>query len=914
MAARTRVVEAVGRDEELARIDAFLTRRGTGGAALVLEGEAGIGKTTLWLAGVERARERGFRVLVARPAEAERELSFAALGDLLSDVHEQIRSLPPPQRRPLEAALLLDETPGAPVEPRAVAVALLAVLRALAREQPLLLAIDDVQWLDSPSAIALSFAVRRAVEEPVAVLLAQRTGPAVTPHFVLDRSIGVERLVAGPLSLGALRRLLEDRLDLRFPRPILRRIHDRAGGNPFFALELARALAARGGQLSPQEELPVPDDLERLVADRLHVLPVETKEALAAVAALGEPTLDRLDERVLEPAFAAGVLVLAGERVRFEHPLLAAAAYSALTPARRRALHRRLAELVDDGEERARHLALGAEGPDPAIAAVLDDAAQRARLRGAPEVAADLAEWSLRLGGEDDGMAAARRTVVAAECRIVAGDRRQAKALLDTALSAEPFGPARARLLLHRARFADVDPDTAIAWLHEALASAGGDPALEAEIVAQLAFTITNARRISDAEPYARKCVELAGLVGDPLLLARALSWLAVNQFWLGRGLPTELMDRALELDPLCESASISVRPITLFGFLCLWAGDLDRARSLLERARRIGYDRADMTVEAVLWYTAGLEWFSDEWARGLELADELYELGEEAEYDSLVATGLGVRAVMLAHLGDEDQARRAVAGALALDPGDDGLNAVRLGPWALGPLELSLDRPREALDQIRPATADPRAKGIEEPALFLSFPIHAEAAIACGEVEEAEELLDWIEERAVRLDREWALACAARCRGLLAAARGDEAGAVAAFERALAEHSRVQYRRFDLARTLLAQGETLRRFKKKRAAREAIEGAIEVFDELGAKLWSAKARRELARVSGRRGANGLTETERRVAELVAAGRSNKEIASELFVTVRTVESHLTKVYAKLAVHSRTELVSRLSA
>ena len=196
---------------------------------------------------------------------------------------------------------------------------------------------------------------------------------------------------------------------------------------------------------------------------------------------------------------------------------------------------------------------------------------------------------------------------------------------------------------------------------------------------------------------------------------------------------------------------------------------------------------------------------------------------------------------------------------------------------------------------------------------MVIAFPIHAEAAIACGELEEAEDLIDWVEESAVRLDRAWAIACAARCRGLLAAARGEEAAAAAAFERALAAHARARSCRFDVARTLLAQGETLRRFKKKRAARGAIEAAIAIFDELDARLWGAKARRELARIGGRKRADGLTETESRVAELVAAGRSNREIANELFVTVRTVETHLTHVYAKLDVRSRTELVRRLS-
>src|SRR5919201_4402401 len=161
MVAFGRALEPVGRDDELAQIDAFLASVGTGGAALVLEGDAGIGKTTLWLAGVKRARECGFRVLVARPAEAERDLSFATLGDLLADVHEQIHNLPSPQRRPLERALLLADARGAPVGPRAVAVALRATLTAVTRERPLLVAVDDVQWVDAPTAVALSFALRR---------------------------------------------------------------------------------------------------------------------------------------------------------------------------------------------------------------------------------------------------------------------------------------------------------------------------------------------------------------------------------------------------------------------------------------------------------------------------------------------------------------------------------------------------------------------------------------------------------------------------------------------------------------------------------------------------------------------------------------------------------------------------------
>jgi len=911
MAAHRVAVGAVGRDEELARIDSFLNGDEAGTSALALEGEAGIGKTTLWLAGVERARERGLRVLVARPAEAERELSFATLGDLLSDVGDRIRTLPAPQRRPLARALLQEDARGVPVDPRAVAVALVATLKAMARDQPLLVAIDDVQWADAATAAALSFALRRAVEEPVTALFARRTGHGVAlSGMTLDPMLGAEHVVVGPLSLGAIRRLLRDRLDATFARPILRRIHERSGGNPFFALELARALSMRGGLVSIHDELPVPEDLERLVGDRLHALPVELREPLATVAALGEPTLALVDLGLLEPAFAAGVLVLEGERVRFEHPLLAAAAYSALPPQRRRALHRRLAGLVDD-ESRARHLALGAEGPDPGLAAMLDAAALQARLRGAPDAAAELAELALELGGDDDPDAAARRIATAAEYRIVAGDVERARTMLDAALAVGTVGSARSRLLLQRARFAGDPVDESIAWLHEALSGAVGHPALEAEIALTLAQATTNLRRLSDAEPYARRALDLAEHVDDPTLLARALFALGHNQFWRGRGFPAALMERALELDPLCESLPVSARPITQFAFTCIFAGDLDRARGLLERARRIGYERADSSVHVVLWNLTTLDWLTEDWNRALELAHEICELGADTEYDSIIATGFGGCAVIHAHLGDEELARRFAAEAAALEPRPDSRAALLRG-FALAPIELALDRPRAALELARADTLEARARGVEEPAQLALFPIYAEAAIACGELDEAEELLDWIEERAVRVDRAWALACAARCHGLLTAAHGDEAAALAAFERALREHARVQYRRFDLARTLLAQGETLRRFRKKRASREAMESAIAIFDELGAKLWSTKARRELARVSGRARTDGLTETEHRVAELVASGRSNKEIAGELFVTVRTVETHLTKIYAKLGVRSRTELVSRL--
>jgi DNA-binding CsgD family transcriptional regulator len=843
-------------------------------------------------------------------------LSFAALADLLAEAHDVIARLPPVQRRPLAIALLLEDARGPAPDRRAIGVALLATLRTLARERPLLVAIDDIQWLDPASAAALAFALRRLTDAPLCVLMTERTGTGTDGVLTseLERTLPLERLALGPLSLGAVRRLLQGRLRATFPRPTLRRIYERADGNPFYALELARALQSREAALSPADELPVPRDLERLLAERLDGLPSETKEPLAAVAALAEPTLELVQEELLETALAEGLLVLERDRIRFAHPLLAAVAYQRLAPRARRALHRRLGELVRDQEQRARHLALGADEPDPALAATLDAAAAHAQARGAPEAAAELAEHAIMLTPPEDRQGAAVRRAKAAEYEFLAGEDPRARALLEEALAADPAGPARARVLQGLGQIeGDADVERGIAILREAIVDARGDDALEAELNAQQAQMLHNVPR--EAEPYARAGLEFAERVGDPVLLASALCSLATIEFFIGHGHRLDLWERALELDPQCEALPIAARPDSAFGWASKWAGDIDRSRELLERARQIGYERGDSTVTGPLFYSCNLELLAGNWRRGLELVDELSALAAQNERPSELVMALCAAAHLHAHLGDEAETRRCAAEARRLsDERAWAANTIRVTSAALSLLELSLDRPAEAFTEARRAMSAERERGVEEPGMLFSFPYEIEAAIALGDFDEADELLDWIEERAVRLDREWAIACIARCRGLLAAARGDEAAATAAFERALQEHERVQYRRFELGRTLLAQGETLRRFKKRRAAREAIESARDLFDELGARLWSAKAGRELARVAGRRRTGGLTETERRVAALVASGKSNKEVASELFVTVHTVESNLTRIYEKLGVRSRTELARRLPA
>jgi hypothetical protein len=306
------VGNVIGREHELGSVHAFLDRSVEGPAGFLFEGEPGIGKSTLWLAAVTSARERGLLVLSSRPAEAEQGLAHVGLGDLFEDVDDVVSELSMPRRRALEVALLREEAPDDPVDHRALGVAVRDVLNLLGERRPLLLAIDDVQWLDSSSSSALAFALRRLTESRILLLLARRVVDDVEPSE-LEQALDaerVERLPVGPLSVGALHRLLHDRFGRSFARQTLLRIHERSGGNPFYALELTRALDA---DIDPLEPLPVPETLDELVRARVAGLPAATRDALAVASALGAPSESLLERAgvaadALAPAAAARVI------------------------------------------------------------------------------------------------------------------------------------------------------------------------------------------------------------------------------------------------------------------------------------------------------------------------------------------------------------------------------------------------------------------------------------------------------------------------------------------------------------------------------------------------------------------------------------------------------------------------------
>jgi DNA-binding CsgD family transcriptional regulator len=904
--------DVVGRDEELATIAELLEDAESLPRAILVEGEAGIGKTTVWRESLSCA-DGSYRLLVSRPSASETQISFAALQDLMDGVAEEALSgLPGPQRRALEVALLLAD-PEESAEQGAVAVGLLGSLRALAREGPVLIAIDDVHWLDGASAAALQFALRRIEAEQIALLLSQRMGKATTP-LGLDRAFPegrIDRIHVGPLSVGAVQQVIHARLGVGLPRPLLRRVHETAGGNPFFALELARSLQARG----PHDlgtPLELPDSLQRLVAERLAELPAETRAALELAAALGEPRVDVVeaagaDADDLAGAVDAHVIEIDRERIHFTHPLLASVLYANIDSVRRREIHERLSAASPGGEERARHLALASTRPDAAVAAELHEAARGALGRGAPGASAELLEHALRLTPEGDESRASR-TLELAEAYFEAGDTARAGSLFED-LIAETEGSQRAEVLLRLGTLKDEveGAEVAVALFEEALDVVGGDPLLEARIRRRLARTAVFVGDDEGAARHARGAVELAEQLGDEELLAQALATFVFVELVAGRKPPPRMLERALELEPEDGRLRIDECPTAVYGLQLMLELDLDRGREqhevLLERA----VERGDETNEsAPLFYLTQIEIFAGNWQRAAEHLERAAELAEQTGVNRFEV--LFSRAFLDALLGKTEAARDAAE--RGVDCGEPLLVLRNLS--ALGFLDLSAGELQSALAHFGRAAELAERAGVRDP-WFARFAVdQAETLIAAGALDEAEAVLDSFEDSARELDRGWARALAGRSRALLLASRGDLDAAQSMLEAALDE---LEHLPFEHARALLALGTVQRRAGKKRAARESLQAARAVFEELGAELWVGRVDAELKRIGGRAPSSGdLTPSESRIAQLVAEGKTNKEVAAELFVTVHTVEQALTRVYRKLGIRSRTQLAHRLAA
>jgi DNA-binding CsgD family transcriptional regulator len=908
-------VGVIGRAPERAELAAFADAIAGGPAALSLEGGAGVGKTTLWFSGLELARERGCRVLAARPAAAEAGLAFAGLGDLVGGVLDEVLDvLPLPQAEALRVAFLL-ESPRAPLDQRVVGVSVLSALRALGAARPLVLAVDDVQWLDAASAAVLSFAWRRLRGEPIGVLVTRRAGEPVPQ--ALGGLEPLRRMAVGPLDLEDVHRLLLRRLGVVFPLPLLRRVHAVSGGNPFFALEVGRSFDRERAVLAAGRVPPLPERLLELVAGRIAALPAATQDVLAATAALSHPTLALVTalaggEEPVRPAFAAHVLELDGNRLRFSHPLLAAAALEAVDPLGRRALLRRLAAVVSDEDERARLLALGSDGPDAEVAGALECAAARAQERGASAVAAELCEQARRLTPRDAATDRDRRAMCAARYHWAAGDTEQARAVLEEAATRASSAEARAEALTELAwvHLFQADQPEGAALARRALADIRGDALARAHTLNCLStarmFMLDD---LDDAARLSAEAVDLAERRGDVVALSENLCGVGYVASLRGRPGADAILRRAEDLGRGAWGWRVIGWPSLHQAGISLWTDQPERAIALFRRIREQALHRGDDgSIPTILAHLALAEFVAGRWPDAEATATEGCDAAAQAGERPHEAIALSARALVRACTGRPVDGRTDAEHALALT-GERSVALARIhAHWALALLDLLVERPVDAAERLGSLRARLVAAGVGEPGAIPFVSDEIAALVAARRVSSAEAAVDWLEDRGRALDRASALAGAQRGRGLLAAAAGAQKAAIAAFERAVEQHARVTMP-FERARTLLHLGAAQRRAKRKREARATLSEALGVFEALGAVPWSQRAGDELARISGRRPAgSGLTATERRIAELVAEGRTNKEVAAVLFLSPRTVEAHLRQVFQKLGVRSRTEL------
>ncbi len=920
----TLVGELIGREAELATIGQFLDSPPDGLRALVLEGEAGIGKTTLWKAGLSAAPANGYRLLSAAPTEAEAGLPYASLGDLLDPIPEEaVSALSEPLRTALEVALFRAPAKQGPTDQLAVSTAFLRVVRYLAGDRPVLLAIDDMQWADGPSMRVLIFAIHRLDRDRVKVLAALRLPSTSDAPSALRKAVGhaqLEPLVIGPLSLSAIDDLLLQRLERPLRRPELDQVYAVSGGNPFFALEIGQFVVEHPTSVRAGEPIPVPQSIADAIQGRIKRLPRETRDILVALAALSrpdEPLLQRADPHAaaaLQAAFSGQVVERVESRIRFIHPLLASVIYAMADAATRRRWHSRLAEVVGDPEERARHLALSATGPDAAVASALEEAARSANARGAPDAATALAQQAAELTPLELPQAIERRRIMTAEYRMRAGDVPGARGLLEAVLRSSPAGrrPAEALRLMGSLTLGGEDLVEAERLLIEALSQAGDDDQAQAIIERDLIRVFMQQGKMQQGFDHSTRLTEIATRSNDSALLALAQRCRASTERHFGPVSP-EARATAIALaehrisTPMDDSAG-GLHPLMDWAVLLKWSDDFVRARSLFKQVLALTEGRDDSLRAPVLFHLAEMECWAGDWLLAAVYAHECEKSVIHTGHQSYARLPLNAKGMLQCCRGEFDAARASAREALAISTtvGDEAYRRRALA--ILGATELAAGDAAAAnqyFDSLRARGNHQGYRGI-----VRSESDEVEALIAVGRLGDAEA----VSARLAAYDDPWQRAIGARSRALLAAAHGDLDASAREFVRALSAHDELPMP-LERARTLLGYAIVLRRTKRKGQAREKLEEALGVLRSLGASAWVRRAESELSRVApGPAGVFALTPTEARVAQLVASGRTNKEVAAELFLSVKTVEANLSRVYDKLKVHSRSQLVARLAS
>lgn len=905
----------VGRHAELARVDEVLAARDRLPAGVLLHGREGIGKTALWRETVRRARDGGYRVLECALSRNESRLTFAGLADLIGPVlGEVLPELVPPQAHALETALAITSSRASPPDERAVAFGLRGALSALARRSPIALAVDDIQWLDPSSTLMLSYAIRRLRREPMVLLFAQRDGDRLDRHVALGDGTGVEldRIALGPLPLGAIHRMVRTRLGSSLTRPQLLRIHAASDGNPLHALELARALET--------ESTHGADPLVTLLTNRVAALPEATHIALAMAAIATESDVDVLStaygthvRRELQPAIDADLVRIEASRVRFTHPLIASAAEKSVSDTRRRELHLALAGATMSQAGRAAHLAQATLEPDEVVAAAIEQAAQSSRNRGARAASAELFEAASRLTPEIATRECARRRLAAADNWHAAGDAHHAReiltALLPELANRDQRGEAGWRLgaLLDAAG----QWREATALWRDALAEAD-DAGLRSQLLCSLAITEFYTESVQGGAALAAAAVEAAETSPDPSHLARALAVQVLTLSISGaRGLQA-VLDRAMALEAGIDEFLGEWSPSGAAAECARHSGDVEGSRHHYTTVLGRAVDAGDAVVEQ--WASFGLaqaELLAGNYRRASELADTVFDIADQTGQMRIPARSL--RAHIDAHLGKLDAARALVGEAIV--DATAAAEAIHLFNCqvVLGLIEVCSGNAAAAASAYGTARRLAAELGLSHATALRAFLNEAEVAATAGELHQAEAALAAFETIVAGSPPVWSASLARIARASVLVARGDLREAQRELEAAPDDASVLP---LDRGRVLLALGTLCRRMRELSRARDTLGRALGIFTDLGTPPWIERAQRELQRIPGRRTSEGdmLTEAEARIAELVAAGRSNKDVAAALFVSVKTVEVTLTRIYQKVGVHSRAELAHRLGA
>lgn len=903
-----------GREAECARLDRLLTDARSGRSdTLVLVGEAGIGKTAL--CDYARARAEGFRVLSCAGVESESELAFAALGDLVRPVQDRLAAIPKPQAAALAGGLALG--PPVAADRYAVCAATLSLLAAVAEEGPVLALVDDAQWIDASSAEALLFACRRLEAEKVAVLFALRP----SENDLFERA-GLPRLPLGGLDRSAAAELLERVVGRALSPDVVERLWRATAGNPLALVEIPSLLtqAQLDGHEPVDEKMPpAVVSIERAMLHRVRALPEATQEALVIAAASDSPErlfiehaleVVGLDPRALDPAEAAGFIVITDGRLEFRHPLLRSAIYRSAPSGARREAHAALAQASQAADRRAWHLTAAAGALDAHAAAALEQAALDARARGGLAESASAFERAAQLSPEPRERS--RRLRQAADDARLVGRGAKARELLDAALecASTPLDRAQIEELRGWVEMWYGSPALACELLAaEAARVEEIDSALAARLRADAARASFMAGAVSRGVELARSaCVAGSGRFEQAAL---ALGLMLTGQARSARSFLTDI-------EPVLDDVESPERPrqlASLAGHVLLWLEEYERARAVLTR---IVDDARAGSALGILPYALSVlseaNFRTGNWASAYADASEGVRIADETRQLATIAFGLVCLARVEAAQGREEECYAHVERALAIAERGIGL-VLAYADSVLGLLELGIGRSERAVEHLERLARRLTEHGLREPAVIQSTPDLIEAYIRAGREGDAQGLLDEFERIAADTGRGWALAAAARCRGLLAS--DDE------FEQFFADASRRHADTptpFERARTELCLGERLRRARRRADARAPLRSAIETFDRLGALPWAERARAELAATGetvGKRRlhpAEQLTPQELQIALTVARGATNKEAGAKLFLSHKTIETHLGHIYRKLNLRSRTELAHLLAS